>query len=430
MLVLVSLGSAPKKESGKPEPIPILPAEEAWAKQLAAPPAANAWMDDARVYVPLSRGGIVALARDTGTPVWESAIEVTRAPLGVGGALMLVVSREIRAVDPATGQLRWSQSLASDVAAPLASIEDRVILVDGNGDVTALRATDGQLEWRRSLGASTRYAPATVESRAIVLTLTDGRVAALDGRTGEVTWERSLPGTLSAPAIARDRVLVGSTNNFFYALDAESGSERWRWRTGADVVGAAASGDRVFFISLDNILRAVNRDNGNQLWKAAVASRASAPPVAFDDVVVLAGLAPRLDAFNAQTGASLGSYTPSTDLEGMPLIDTRPKPFDVATVVLLRDGRISGLRPIGLTFPDPPVVPLLKLPGRELPRDRPPSLGPSRQSVSSGRDRVRPDRREVAQATWRGTCGEAAIQVKVCGGSRKADVLEDDASQQ
>ena len=331
-------------------------------------------MDDDRVYVPLRVQGLRVLSRKTGDLLWRSPVDLSHPPLGVGGRLVLALPDEVRGVDAATGRTHWSRKMAERLTGPLSVDEDRVLLLGDSGDVTAVRAGDGDVVWRRELGAVARHAPAMLPPHTIVLTLADARVVALDSRSGDVIWQRSLPGSLSAPAAAPDRVLVGSTNNFFYALDAESGAERWRWRTGGDVVGAAAAGERVYFVSLDNVLRAVNRDNGNQLWKAAIPSRPSAPPVAFDDVVVLMGVAARVDAFNGKTGAALGTFSAPTDLEGVPLIDTTPIPFEVAIIALTRDGRISALRPTGLMFPDPPLAPFLKLPGRELPREPRPGV--------------------------------------------------------
>ena len=326
-------------------------------------------MDDERVYVPLRVEGLRALARKTGDVLWTNDVDIAQAPIAIGDRLLIALPDDVRALDPATGDVRWTHRLTKQLTAPLTASEDRAILLDATGEALALRAHDGEVLWRRALGAVAGHAPAPLPPHAVVLTLADSRVVALDGRSGESLWERSLPGTLSAPAAARDRVHVGSTNNFFYALDAESGDERWRWRTGGDVVGAAAAGERVFFVSLDNVLRAVDRDNGNQLWKAAVPSRAAAPPVAFDDVVMLAGVAARVDAYNARTGAALGTFVAPTDLQGVPLIDSTPTPFEVAIVAVMRDGRLSALRPTGLMFPDPPLVPLPRLPGRELPRE-------------------------------------------------------------
>jgi outer membrane protein assembly factor BamB len=389
LLAVASLGSAPKPNDTKPGPIPILPAVEVWARDFKASPAANAWMDDERVYVPLRALGLRALSRDTGEPVWDMPVDLSHPPLAVGARLVLPLPDEIRGVDPATGRIIWSRPLTEQLAAPVSAADDRVLLLRRSGELMALRASDGEPVWRRELGAATSYAPARVSANAIVLTLADGRVLALDDRSGETIWVRSLPGSLSAPAVGRDRVLVGSTNNFFYALDARSGAERWRWRTGGDVVGAAAAGDRVYFVSLDNVLRAVDRDNGNQLWKAALATRPASPPVAFDDVVVFAGLAPRVDAYDGRTGESLGTFTAPSDLEGVPLIDTTPTPFEVAVVTLTRDGRLSALRPTGLMFPDPPLAPLQKLPGRELPRERLPAASsfqlPAPKESSQGR---------------------------------------------
>lgn len=351
--------------------MPILPAEEVWFVDLEASPAADASMDDERVYVGLQVRGIRALSRKTGDPIWHEPNDITHPPLSLDDQLLVAMPEEIRALDPRTGERRWAQPLYKPLATAISGANGVALLADVDGRLIALRARTGEEAWRRSLGATVSHPPARLEPHTVVLTLSDSRVVALDDRSGDIIWERALPGTLSAPATARDRVFVGSTNNFFYALDAESGSERWRWRTGGDVIGAAAAGERVYFASFDNVLRAVNRDNGNQLWKAAIPTRPSGPPIAFDDVVVLSGVAPRVDAYDGRTGTALGTLTALTDLKGAPVIDTTPEPFAVAIVALTREGRLSALRPTGLMFPDAPLVPLPRLPGRELAPDRP-----------------------------------------------------------
>ena len=385
LLALASLGARPvaldqspqepaerprKTKRLPPEPTAILPAEQVWTKTLEVAPSANGAMDAERIYVPLEGAGVRALRRDTGELVWSEPAD-TRSPLVVGGGLLYAaLPDEIRGHTPATGAVRWSRRLEGPLSAPLAWVAGRVIVSTEAGDVLALRDVDGELVWRRALGSPTRYVPAVIPETAIALTLADGRVVTLNLETGEPVWERSFEGTLSAPATARDRVFVGSTDNFFYALDAETGREQWKWRTGGDVVGAAADGERVYFTSLDNVLRAVNRGNGNQLWKTAIPTRPSAPPIAFGDVVVLTGVAPRLDAYMGKTGAVVGMFAATTDLQGVPLIDTTPAPFEVALVALTRDGGVTALRPTKLMFPEPALVPLIKLPGRELPRER------------------------------------------------------------
>jgi outer membrane protein assembly factor BamB len=342
-------------------------------------------MDSKRIYVPLQAGAIRAFDRETGEVLWEQAGDTRWSPLIVGNALVTALTGTISAMQANSGTSVWTRAIDQPLSGSLATAGDRVLVPTAGGEIVALNIANGATEWRRSLGAATRHAPAVLtrspDTRTIVVTLVDGRVVALDGRTGDVTWERTLPETLSAPAVARDRVFIGSTNNFFYALDADSGKEEWRWRTGGDVIGAAAYEDIVYFASLDNVLRAVNRDNGNQRWKEEIPTRPSGPPLAVGDVVLTVGVSPRLDGFVGKTGAAVGSYTAVADLQGVPAIDGNLKPFSVAMVVFTRDGRVTALRPTRMMLPEPPLVPFLKLPGRELPPETSPII-PKRQTPS------------------------------------------------
>jgi len=182
-----------------------------------------------------------------------------------------------------------------------------------------------------------------------------------------------LPGTLSEVTIARDRVLIGSTDNFLYALDVRSGKERWKYRSGGDVIGAAATDEAIYYAWLDNILRALNRSNGNQRWMKATVTRPVLPPRVVRDEVLIVGLTPTLSTYDAKTGTAVNTYVGPGELQGEPLIDPVLRPFEVAVVIITRDGRIVALRPQSMTFREPAATPLNVLPGKPLPRERTPA---------------------------------------------------------
>jgi len=195
---------------------------------------------------------------------------------------------------------------------------------------------------------------------------------------GSVAWERTLAGTLSEPALGKDRVLIGSDTSWLWALDPKSGDEKWTWPRrifGGDVIGAAVDGDVVYVASLDNVIRALNRGNGSQLDKQDIKTRPIFPPRAFFGTVVVIGLSPTVSTFLGPKLTPVATWAPppptDAELQGPPLIDEHLKPFGVAMVVILKDGRVIGVRPSAMMFPEPAGVPLNFVPGRPVPRETP-----------------------------------------------------------
>ena len=354
----------------KPAPAPLVGVEPAWTLTLPMAPSAAGAMDDRRIYIPLRQDLLVALDRETGLLDWTRAIEIT-SPVVVGGARVFVVSRDtVRALDAATGEDVWSAPVDTAVTAPLAWDSGWLIAVVEPGEVLAFRAADGAIIWRRSLGAASSHPAVPGGPAALYFSLTDSRVVALALETGERLWEQALTGTISEPAVAKDRVFVGSTDNFFYAFDDDSGRLEWKWRNGGDVIGAAADGDVVYFASLDNIIRAVNRGNGNQRWKKPTGTRPVLPPRAFGGIVVLPGLMPAMTVFVGETGEVMGTHAAAGNLVGAPLVDPVLKPSRVALVTITREGVVEALRPAGVMFREAALVPIATMPGRALARER------------------------------------------------------------
>jgi outer membrane protein assembly factor BamB len=354
----------------KPTSVPLLGAEAAWTVTLPAPPSAPGAFDDRHVYIPLRSNLLVALDRETGVLTWSRPVETASPLLAADGSLYVVAADGIHALDAQTGAARWAVPIGGASTALLAWASGSLVAVAAPGEALAIRASDGARLWRHSLGATSSHPAVAGDNAALYFSLADARLVALSSATGEPLWEQRLSGTLSAPAVARDRVFVGSTDNFFYAFDAESGRLEWKWRNGGDVTGAAADGDVIYFASLDNIIRAVNRGNGNQRWKKPTGTRPVGSPRAFGGIVVLPGLMPAVTVFVGQTGAVMGTQAAAGDLVGPPLVDVMPKPFRVSLVTITREGVVEASRPAGLMFREAALAPLTALPGRPVVRDK------------------------------------------------------------
>jgi outer membrane protein assembly factor BamB len=383
LLLFLALGACPqsahaaqRRSLAEPPPAPLLPAEEAWAVDLRSAPSAEGALDSSRVYVPLQSGLLVALERETGATAWSIEVEGGSRPSVRDGLVFIAGADGLRAVQSASGEQRWAAPLGAELRAPLVLEGEVLLALVAPGELRAFRSSDGQPLWQRAIDMSGPVSLAA-DGNAVVVCAGD-RLARISLKEGALLWEQRLGGVLSAQTLAGDRVFVGSTDNHFYALEADTGRLAWRWRLGADVAGAAVDDRLVYVASLDQLLRAFRRGNGNQVWQRQLATRTVAPPSTFGRIVLVSGNDPTLSTFNAETGAPVSTFTAAADLQGVPLVDPELRPFRVAMVAVTREGRVIGLRPVGLMFREPPVVPLKTLPGASLPREPflPPTLRP------------------------------------------------------
>jgi outer membrane protein assembly factor BamB len=381
------LGAEPKKKL-PPISFPLLPVVQEWIATLDDLPSAGGAMDAERVYIPIQPEKLVALSRTTGAKLWTRDIESMWPPVVVADVLYVIASDEIHALEAATGAEKWRVAFDAVVSAPLAAAIASpepgagsrsvalLIATFDKGRVAAYAIDDGRMVWTRALGGTSRFVPAIDGERA-VFAIDDSRAVALRLADGRVEWEQKLDGMLNQPSFERDRIFIGSNTNLLFAHDNETGRIAWRWKTGGDVIGTAADGKGgAYYASLDNVVRAVNRGNGNQRWIKEIPTRPALPPqvlgdgVKYEQIVVLTGATSEIDAFAAKNGAASGMYMPPSDLQGGPLIDPELRPYQVAMVVITRDGRAIGLKPSAMLLPEPMNVPFPELPGRRLERER------------------------------------------------------------
>ena len=86
----------------------------------------------------------------------------------------------------------------------------------------------------------------------------------------EVLWRFAVPGGGfdSTPAIAGDRVFVGDLDGRLYALDLKTGQRVWEFKSEIGFIAApAVQGDRVFVGDIDGVFFCLKADTGEVLWK-------------------------------------------------------------------------------------------------------------------------------------------------------------------
>jgi len=334
-----------------------------WQFALPAPPAQLPAFDDARLYVALRDGTLVALDHVTGLPAWSASRDATVAPLSLGPFLVGASGATAWALDAATGSPRWQHDLGAVVVlAPIAT-DAGLLFLTGANDAVLLASEDGREIWRQPLSGRATSSAAGVGGRAWV-GLDDGRVLAMQTSNRAIQWTRTLTGAALVMTPLGDRLLVGSADNFLYALRVKDGGVAWRWRTGGDVVGAAtADARRVYFVSLDATLRATDRRHGDLRWERPLAARPVGGPALAGDILVVAGVSPELRGFKTGDGGLAGSAPlPGRALHG-PLVAAARGSIPARVVITTAGGQVLA---IGQTV-EPRLVPLEFLPGRPLP---------------------------------------------------------------
>lgn len=353
----------------QPQPRPsfapsyLLPVDAVWETTLDGSPRHAPAFDRERAYVALRDDRLVALDLLTGEQVWSVEQRLDHPPVAGDGVVAGAGGARLDGRRASDGAALWDAEFESPVAAPPLWNTGWLVVATEAGEIVALRGFDGREMWRRTLGGQPTVRPAIAGDRVFV-SLADGRIAVLALHTGAAIWEREITGRPQG-VLALDALYVGSTDNHLYRLELADGDVDWYWRVGGDVVGApVADLERVYFIARDNVLYALDRGNGARRWRRPLQGRPTDGPLRVGPVVVVAGVAPTVDLFDAETGLPRGSYEASGELAATPHVVPDARPPRPRIVLVTGAGAVVGLAAAA----GPPVLPFDLPPEPFLPR--------------------------------------------------------------
>lgn len=285
-----------------------------------------------------------------------------RAPR-VSGGLVHALSpdkRELSALDPATGEPRWTRDVSSyDGRVYYAG--DTVLLVAGDGVITAVDGATNRERWRHALPGGIKPVFSFYGRDAIGVALApDGRhthVVGVDPVRGTTLWRWTADGALTAVGTgpngsvylseANARTQVSAVVRYAPGIGRE---RRIPLRTPLDATSVIAKGDVVYVLSSDGGLTAVGTAElpgrpAGELWRMETSVANASALVADDDGrrLYLSAADGRLLAVDTGQGTLLGQTSPRLARAGRGVLELLPEP-------VVADGKVFGAAPDGTVF--------------------------------------------------------------------------------
>ena len=242
------------------------------------------------VYAAHPDGTVIVFDEKSGAVVKRFQVPAGRGTVSGGVAAsrdMIVVGTnkaEVLAFDM-NGALLWSGRVSSEVIAPAAIADTAVIVVGGDGAVTALDLKTGTRLWsiQRTLPSLTvRSSAIPLAGRGAVFVGTaQGKLLAIDAATGAIGWEATvanpkgvselerLVDVVGRPAIDAERICAAAYQGRVACFDLVRGTLLWS-RDLSSLTGPLLDAKYVYATDEKGVAQAFDKTTGGTVWKQDV----------------------------------------------------------------------------------------------------------------------------------------------------------------
>ncbi len=255
-----------------------------WRARLPAGARSAPTVVDGRLFIPLIDSQVIGASANDGAQLWsyqaapaEPIVLGMPAPAYAAGLLVAGFgSGELVALNPASGGVVWSESLAAQRGrtslADVSSVRGRAVVKDGRvyavslgQQLAALDLRSGRRLWEREVGsAETPWVAGnflflvTADARAVAVSLADGQVAWVTQLDAfENMKKKSDPIRWLGPVLAGDRLVVAGTDGTALSISPYTGQVLGSQKlSGRASVAPVVAGGTLYIVTDDATLAA------------------------------------------------------------------------------------------------------------------------------------------------------------------------------
>ena len=272
-------------------------------------------------YVAAANGDVVKFDSISGKQLWRvNAGENLSGGVGVGGSLVMVCTQRgvVYAFD-LNGKLQWKSRLSSEALSAPQYFDGLVIVRTGDSRIFGINANDGSRKWvyDRATPALTVRSSAglVVDGGAVYAGYAGGKLVALRADNGKALWEASvaqpkgvteierIADITSLPFVDGPLVYAVAYQGRVAAVDRKTGRVIWN-RDISSLTGLNAEDARIFIAQATGIVSALDYSTGKTYWsQAALKNRQLTTPVPMGSLIAVGDIEGYLHFLQREDGA-------------------------------------------------------------------------------------------------------------------------------
>jgi outer membrane protein assembly factor BamB len=208
-----------------------------WSTAISSDALAAPAVHSGTAFIHTLDGGLSAISLQDGRQLWRISTVLPNMTLRRGSAPVIsgnyvitgFANGKLFAVNKENGNVVWAHNLSNpkgrselqritDITADPVIVNNVVYAVSYQGNLTAIKLSSGEPLWEKELSS---YSGIIVDENAVYISTVDGKVLAIDNKTGTIFWvQDDLQGrNLSKPIIFNKYLVVGDQDGNLHFLD-------------------------------------------------------------------------------------------------------------------------------------------------------------------------------------------------------------------